>query len=52
MSQLPPAELQNALDTLINLNLVDRRGDLDEVSYTIHSLTRTFLLEQVIKWKA
>ena len=52
VSQLPPAELQNALDTLINLNLVDRRGDLDEVSYTIHSLTRTFLLEQVIKWKA
>jgi hypothetical protein len=36
---------------LVLLNLVDARGGLHERRYTIHSLTRTFLQEQVAKWK-
>jgi hypothetical protein len=29
---------------------VDSRGSLRERSYSIHSLTRTFLLQQVLQW--
>jgi hypothetical protein len=29
---------------------VELRGDLRQRRYAIHSLTRTFLLEQVAKW--
>lgn len=42
--------LQDALDRLITLNLVDSRGDLHARSYSIHSLTRSFLLQQVLQW--
>ncbi|NOX63908.1 MAG: hypothetical protein GXP42_18485 [Chloroflexi bacterium] len=51
VSELPHSALQDALDTLVNLNLIDRRGGLEEARYSIHSLTRTFLLEQVVKWQ-
>lgn len=50
LSQLPSAELRHALQQLVVLNLVNRTGALDESRYTIHSLTRTFLLEQVVQW--
>jgi hypothetical protein len=51
MVDLPPAELRAALETLVNFNLVEVRGDLHNRRYTIHSLTRTFLQEQVLQWQ-
>lgn len=50
VSGLNPGALQDALDRLITLNLVDSRGDLYARSYSIHSLTRSFLLQQVLQW--
>jgi hypothetical protein len=44
--------LHDALETLVQLSLVDHHSSLHESRYTIHSLTRTFLLEQVIRWQA
>lgn len=52
IAQLPPPDLRNALDQLVTLNLVDRRGGLTQSRYTIHPLTRTFLQNQVLKWGA
>ncbi|MBX3015413.1 MAG: hypothetical protein KF832_28090, partial [Caldilineaceae bacterium] len=43
-------ELRMALNQLVSLNLVDARGSLNQRRYSIHSLTRTFLEEQVAKW--
>lgn len=43
-------DLLRGLETLVRLNLVDRRGDLNTSYYTIHSLTRAFLHEQVLRW--
>jgi hypothetical protein len=51
MVDLPPAELRAALETLVGFNLVEVRGDLHSRRYTIHSLTRTFLHEQVLQWQ-
>ncbi|MCE7983068.1 MAG: ATP-binding protein [Caldilinea sp. CFX5] len=48
---LPPHILRAALERLVTLNLVDVRGDLHDCRYTIHSLTRAFLHEQVIRWQ-
>ena len=48
---LPDVELRAALEHLASLNLIDVRGDLNERRYTIHSLTRSFLHEQVIRWQ-
>lgn len=50
MGGMDVGELRGALDQLVRLNLVDRRGDLHHSRYTIHSLTRTFLQEQVLHW--
>ncbi|MEZ4655960.1 MAG: hypothetical protein R2911_00135 [Caldilineaceae bacterium] len=52
MSGLEPGDLRHVLGRLVTLNLVDRRGDLYEYRYTIHSLARTFLQQQVIRWQA
>jgi hypothetical protein len=52
ISQLPIEHLRHALGMLVNLNLVDSRGGLHQRRYTIHNLTRSFLLEQVIRWQA
>lgn len=49
--QLTPNDLRASLQRLTTLNLVDVRGDLHQRIYSIHSLTRTFLLEQVAKWR-
>lgn len=51
MTELKVADLRAALDRLVSLNLVDVRGDLHERRYTIHSLTRAFLHEQVLRWR-
>lgn len=48
---LAEIDLREALDHLVLLNLVDVRGNLHERRYTIHSLTRAFLHEQVIHWQ-
>lgn len=45
-------DLDDALGTLIQLSLVESRGDLHQRRYTIHGLTRTFLQKQVIKWQS
>ncbi|MCE7983205.1 MAG: hypothetical protein DYG89_18685 [Caldilinea sp. CFX5] len=51
MSDLAEQEVRAALEQLVTLNLVDMHGDLHERRYTIHSLTRTFLQEQVLRWQ-
>ncbi len=43
--------VRNALNQLVTLNLVDLRGGLNDRRYRIHSLTRTFLHEQVLRWR-
>jgi hypothetical protein len=48
---LPLPDLRAALETLARLSLVDCSGALNERCYTLHSLTRTFLLEQVARWR-
>jgi hypothetical protein len=50
VSGLELGDLSNALSELVTLSLVDARVSLVEQRYTIHNLTRTFLLEQVIRW--
>lgn len=46
-----PSQLRPVLEQLIALNLVDSRGSLTDRTYSIHSLTRSFLHEQVLRWK-
>jgi len=43
--------VRDGLDQLVSLNLVDSRGDLQQRRYAIHSLTRTFLQQQVLRWQ-
>ncbi|MCO6452687.1 MAG: hypothetical protein J5I90_18035 [Caldilineales bacterium] len=50
-SGLAESELYDALDRLVRLNLIDRRGDLENGRYSIHPLTQSFLQEQVLRWK-
>ncbi len=50
VSGLDAGSLANALAELAALNLVDSRGDLHQRRFTIHALTRSFLLEQVARW--
>ena len=49
--QLEAEPLRDALDRLLTLSLVDARGGLHERRYTIHSLTRSFLHRQVLRWE-
>ncbi len=51
ISELNAGDLRAALTRLVDLNLVDSRGDLNERRYAIHALTRSFLMEQVVRWK-
>jgi len=51
ITELDSAGVAHSLDRLVSLNLVDSRGGLNERLYTIHNLTRTFLREQVAKWR-
>ncbi len=50
LSGIAPADLRDALNWLVSLNLVDSKGNLAERHYSIHNLTRTFLQEQVLRW--
>lgn len=49
-SDLPVPQVVDALLKLQMVNLVQGIGDLHHRRYTIHSLTRSFLTEQVAKW--
>jgi hypothetical protein len=49
-ADLPKGDVVNALQHLITLNLVNTTGDLHQRRYLIHSLTRSFLHEQVARW--
>lgn len=51
MSEQSVGAVRGALDTLVSLNLVDTNGSLDQRRYSIHNLTRSFLQEQVLKWR-
>lgn len=51
LSELEPATVQTSLKRLVELNLVNSLGDHQARRYTIHNLTRTFLQEQILKWK-
>lgn len=44
------ATLQQALAQLLTLSLVQVRGDLEQPRYTLHRLTETFLLREVVQW--
>ena len=51
VSGLNAGEVHDALENLIRCSLVDhRRNGLGDSRYTIHSLTRTFLLDHEIRW--
>ena len=51
VSGLSAEAMHDALENLIKCSLVDhRRNGLGNSRYTIHSLTRTFLLEHEIRW--
>ena len=50
VSNLDAGEVSDALQQLIVLNLVHTLGDVHARRYAIHSLTRSFLHEQVARW--
>ena len=47
---LPLVDVRSGLERLIRFNLVNSCGGLNNRTYTIHNLTRTFLQEQVAQW--
>ncbi|MEM7132444.1 MAG: NB-ARC domain-containing protein [Chloroflexota bacterium] len=53
VSRLERKALLTSLHSLVTRNLIDHQPSLElqRSTYTIHSLTRTFLMEQVIKWQ-
>jgi hypothetical protein len=51
-SELDAAQAGQALRELAGLSLVEVGGDLERPRYSIHRLTETFLLNEVIKWQA
>ena len=51
VSDLPPEQLRQAVQTLAQQNLLNVGGSVQQRRYSIHSLTRTFLLEQVARWQ-
>lgn len=51
ISGIDRAGLQDSLSRLVQLNLVDRGGDLQRSRYSIHPLTQIFLQEQAAKWR-
>lgn len=50
LSGIDQQTLVEALDMLVQFNLVERSDELRERRYRVHSLTRTFLHEQVLRW--
>jgi hypothetical protein len=52
LCELDEPEMMAGLKQLVALSLVDVQGTLEERRYSIHRLTETFLLEEVLKWQA
>jgi hypothetical protein len=52
LSELAEDELGMALVQLVSLCLVDVRGTVAVRRYSIHRLTETFLLNEVLRWQA
>jgi hypothetical protein len=52
LSELHEEPLAAALTQLARLCLVDVRGTVDARRYSIHRLTESFLLNEVLKWQA
>lgn len=51
ISGLSSGPFHDALESLLRLNLLDHRShSLRQSVYTIHSLTRSFLLQEVLRW--
>jgi DNA-binding MarR family transcriptional regulator len=51
LCELDYNEMTAALKRLVALCLVNVRGTLEARRYSIHRLTETFLLEQVLRWQ-
>jgi len=51
LSLLTELELQRTLGHLMHFSLVERRGTLEMPIYTIHSVTKTFLLQKISVYK-
>ena len=51
VSNLPYDPLVQALEYLVRLSLVNIAGDLHHRRYSLHRLTETFLLREVITWQ-
>ncbi len=52
LTGLDLTDLSQALQQLVTLSLVQAGGSLEERRYTIHRLTETFLLREVVKWQS
>jgi len=52
LSRLDASALDKAVKELMQLSLLQVRGNLKERRYAIHRLTETFLLNEAIQWKA
>jgi len=52
LSELADDELAGALKQLVTLCLVNIQGTVEARRYSIHRLTETFLLNEVLKWQA
>jgi len=50
MTQLDATAVRQALETLVQQNLVDHHPDATPSRYAIHNLTRTFLQQQARRW--
>lgn len=51
LSALPATAVRSALDLLAGQNLINCHGEFEQRYYTLHSLTQTFLKEQVALWR-
>jgi hypothetical protein len=51
MSGLAEHAVAEALGELVTVSLVHRAGDVQRYRYSIHSLTETFLVREVLKWQ-
>jgi hypothetical protein len=51
MSGLTEHAVAEALGELVTVSLVHRAGDVQRYRFSIHSLTETFLVREVLKWQ-
>lgn len=50
ISNLSAQTIRKELNFLVQLNLIDARGGINDRRYSIHALTRTFLHDRVTNW--